>query len=285
MSSATDIHPRLITGWEPDVPVADTLLRRFLTAWGSACEAFAVAGGGRAVCTPDFAAADYGRPSGWFNTATLLGPPDPARFETLLDDVEMFFRSGTGETLLLSAWPLPDLRRRGWRLVGHPPLLVRPPAALVPPPASPPVDIVDAEDAALLAEWERVAVEGYPLPELFPVRPGAVADPGLLRDPRLQFTLGREGGAAVSLGALFVEAGIGCFTLGVTRPEARGRGHWRAHAIRRLLAAPDLWMTGIFSDDSRPPAERLGFLPLFRLTLWARPRPSAGALSTTRSTR
>ncbi len=285
MTSTTDTGPLLTTGWESDAPVDDSLLRRFLSCWASACETFAGAGGGRALRTPDFAAADYGRPSGWFNSATLLAPPDPARFDAVLDDIEAFFGSGTGEAVLLSAWPLPDLRARGWRLEGHPPLLARPPAGLVPPPACPPVDIVDVTDAAELAEWERVAAEGYPLPELLPVRPGAIADPSLLDDPRLRFTLGREAGEAVSLGALFVEAGIGCFTLGVTQPPARGRGHWRAHAIRRLLAAPDLWMTGIFSDSSRPPAERLGFLPLFRFTLWVRPRPGAEPVQTKRSPR
>jgi hypothetical protein len=285
MSSTTDTRRPLTTGWESDVPVDDSILRRFLFCWSSACATFAAAAGGRALRTPDFAAADYGRPSGWFNAATLLAPPDPARFDAVLDDVEAFFGSGTGEALLWSAWPIPDLAPRGWYLQGHPPLLVRPPAGLVPPPACPPVDISDVADAAGLAEWERVAAEGYPVPELLPVQPGTIADPSLLDDPRLRFTVGREDGEAVSLGALFVEAGAGCFTLGVTQPSARGRGHWRAHAIRRLLAAPDLWMTGIFSDYSRPPAERLGFLPLFRFTLWARPRPSAEPVQTTRSAR
>jgi hypothetical protein len=285
MSSTTDTRRHLTTGWESDVPVDDSILRRFLYCWASACATFAAAAGGRTLRTPDFAAADYGRPSGWFNSATLLAPPDPARFDAVLDDVEAFFGSGTGEAMLLSAWPLPDLAPRGWRLQGHPPLLVRPPAGLVPPPACPPVDIFDVADAAGLAEWERVAAEGYPLPELLPVQPGTLADPSLLDDPRLRFTVGREDGEAVSLGALFVEAGIGCFTLGVTQPSARGRGHWRGHAIRRLLAAPDLWMTGIFSDYSRPPAERLGFLPLFRFTLWARPRPGAEPVQTRRSAR
>jgi hypothetical protein len=285
MSTTTDTRPHPTTGWEPDLPVSDSLLRRFLFCWASACQAFAVSAGGRALRTDGFAAADYGRPSGWFNSATLLAPPDPANFDALLDEIEAFFASGSGDVWLWSAWPTPDLAPRGWRLEGHPPLLVRPPAALVPPPDCPPVDVVDVTDAAGLAEWERVAAEGYPLPELLPVQPGSIADPRLLADPRLRFALGREGGQAVSLGALFVEAGIGCFTLGVTRPGARGRGHWRAHAIRRLLAAPDLWMTGIFSDYSRPPAERLGFLPLFRFTLWTRARPGAEPVPTLQQTR
>ena len=285
MSNAVaDTRRHLTTGWEPDLPVGDSLLRRFLVCWASACETFAIAAGGRALQTADFAAADYGRPSGWFNAATLLAPPDATRVDALLDEIEAFFGPGTGDVWLWSAWPTPDLACRGWRLEGHPPLLVRPPAALVPPPARPPVEVIEVADAVGLAEWERVAAEGYPLPELLPVQPGTIADPRLLGDPRLRFTLGREEGEAVSLGALFAEAGIGCFTLGVTRPSARGRGHWRAHAVHRLLAAPDLWMTGIFSDHSRPSAERLGFVPLFRFTLWTRPRAGARPADTTRST-
>jgi hypothetical protein len=31
-------------------------------------------------------------------------------------------------------------------------------------------------------------------------------------------------------------------------------------------------MTGVFSDHSRPLAQRLGFVPLLRLTLWVRAR-------------
>lgn len=274
----------LTNGWEPDLPLSDSLLRRYLFCWAAATDAFALAAGGRTVRTPAFAAADYRRPSGFFNAATLLAPPEPDRFHAVVDDVEEFFAGGAGVALLWSAWPTPDLTARGWRLEGHPPLLVRPPARLVPPPAPPPggdgtagasPELVDVTDATGLADWERVAAEGYPLTELLPVRPGAIAAPSLLADPRLRFIVGRQDGDAVSIGALFVDAGIGCFTLGVTRPAARGGGHWRAHAIHRLSAAPDLWMTGIFSDLSRPRAERLGFVPLFRFTLWTLPRKGA----------
>lgn len=269
----TDQADHRITGWEPEVPPGDTIARRYLHCWSALCEAFAVAGGGRAVTGPRFAAADLGRPSGWYNAATLLQPPDPGTFDEVMGEIEGFFAAGSGEVHLWSLWPTPDLRARGWRLEGHPPLMIRPPAAIMPPPPEPPVDIAGVRDASGLAAWERVAVEGYPLPELDPVHAGAIADPSLLHDPRLQFTLGREGGEAVSLGALFTDVGVGCFALGVTLPAFRHRGHWLAHAVRRTLTAPDLWMTGVFSDFSRPPAERLGFLPVLRMTLWARPRP------------
>ncbi len=219
----------LASGWEPDVPVGDSLLRRYLYCWAALCETFALAAGGRTTTTPRFAAADYRRPSGWFNSATLLQPALAEAFDEVVDDVETFFAGGRGEVHLWSAWPTPDLSARGWELVGHPPLLVRPPAALVPPPAPPGVDVAEVGDAAALADWERVAVEGYPLPELLPVAPAAVAHPSLLADPRLQFSLGRGDGEPVSVGTLF-------------------------------------------TDYGGPPAERLGFVPVLRMTLWSRRR-------------
>ena len=279
MTHQTEAHPplpddaHLTTGWEQDLPLGDTVLRQYLYCWSALCEAFAVAGGGRAVTGPAVAMADLGRPSGWYNAATLLQPPDPDTFDAVVGQVETFFEHGTGEVHLWSAWPTPDLSARGWRLEGHPPLMVRPPASVAPPPPPADADVSAVHDAAGLAAWERVAIAGYPLPELQGSAPGAMADPRLLDDPRLRFSLGWEDGEPVSLGALFTEAGVGCFALGVTLPEARRRGHWHAHAVRRIHAAPDLWMTGVFSDFSRPPAEALGFLPLLRMTLWARPRP------------
>ena len=264
----------LATGWESDLPVGDTVIRRYLHHWAAACEAFAVAAGGRAVTTPAYAAADYRRPSGYFNSATLLQPPAEGRWDEVVSAVEEFFAGGHGEALLWSAWPTPDLRPRGWRLEGHPPVLVRPPAAAVPPPAAPDVDVRVVSDTAGLRDWELVAVEGYPMPELEPVVPGVLAAASLLDDHRLGFRVGFEDDRAVSIGTSFVEHGLASLALGVTRPEARRAGHWQRHAIERLWVAPELWTAGVFSDFSRPGAEQLGFVPLQRLTLWALDRPT-----------
>jgi hypothetical protein len=130
------------------------------------------------------------------------------------------------------------------------------------------VSIAPVADASELAEWERVAIEGYPMPELVPVQAGAMAAPALLGDDRLGFWLGRDDGRAVSAAASFASHGIASFALGVTRPEARRRGHWQALAAARLAAHPDVWVAGVFSDLSRPGAEAIGFVPVQRLTLW-----------------
>lgn len=272
VATRTDVE-HLTTGWEPNAPIEDTLLRRYVCCWARLCEAFATAAGGRATQTPAFAAADTRRPSGWYNTATLLQPPGADTFEATLHDIEAFFAGGSGEALLWSVWPTPDLHGRGWRLEGHPPILVRAPADVVAPPAAPDIWLTEVVDAADLAVWERVAIDGFPLPELAEAAPGSLADPRILDDARLRLTVGWDHAQAVSVGAQFADCGINCFALGVTLPEARRRGHWRAHAIDRLTRHPELWTVGHFSDDSRPPAEALGFVAILRTTLWTRARP------------
>jgi hypothetical protein len=265
------IDEPLTTGWEHDVPVGDTMLRRYLFHWAAYCDAYAVAAGGATQRTDRWAAADLGRPSGYFNSITLLQPPG-AHFDDDLAEIAAFYGDGMGEILLWSAWPTPDLGRRGWNLVGHPPLLVRPPAVIQPAPAPPVVDVRRVTTPAELAAWERVAIEGYPMPELDAARPGDLASPQLLDDRRLGFWVGYQDGDAVSIGTSFVEHGIASFALAATRPEARRSGHWLGHAVERLRFAPDVWTTGVFSDFSRPGAEKIGFIPILRLTLWSLPR-------------
>jgi len=262
----------LTTGWEPGLPVADTMLRRYLFHNGELCAAFARAGGGHTLDTAALVAADLGHPGGYWNAATLLQPPSD--WDETVEAVETFFAGGTGEAMLWSAWPTPDLRERGWRLSGHPPLLVRPPARALPPPATALDTVREVGSTGELATWERVAVEGYPLPDLATAAPGAMAGPALLDDPRLRLWTAAIDGRPVSAAAAFVAHGIGSLAFGATLPTGRRRGLWRQLAVARLLAMPDVWTAGVFSDLSRPGAEALGFTPILRLTLWVRERPT-----------
>ncbi|MCA1672601.1 MAG: hypothetical protein LC799_10485, partial [Actinobacteria bacterium] len=76
----------------------------------------------------DLVAADLGHPSGLYNSAVLLRPPE--RLEDVVADLEAFYDGhGAGDVELWSPWPTPDLAGRGWELEGHPPLLIRPTAA------------------------------------------------------------------------------------------------------------------------------------------------------------
>ena len=103
------------------------MLRRFLLHLAEYFASAAAAAGAPTVRHAGMVVADLGRPSGFFNSAVLLQPPAPDRWDGVLDSLDEAFADGTGDTYLWSAWPTPDLRPRGWQLTGHPPLLVRPP--------------------------------------------------------------------------------------------------------------------------------------------------------------
>jgi hypothetical protein len=270
----------LTHGWEPDLDPGDTLARRFLLHYADYLVAAAVASGGRVMRRDDVIIADAERPAGYFNSVVLLQPPRPDSWDRTLDDIERICfrrpRSGTGPTgdvLLWSLWPTPDLRERAWDLAGHPPLLFRPPGGPLPEPAAG-LRLEPVHDRRGLAEWRRVAVEGYPLEGVPVSGSGALLGPAVLSDPRWRLWVGYEDDRPVSIGTLFTAHGLAQPALGVTLPSARGRGYWSTQMRARLLAEPALPSAGLFSDDSRSGAERLGYLPLFRLTLWRRPRPT-----------
>jgi hypothetical protein len=262
----------LTTGWEPGLPDDDSLCLRWLRHWSAQLTAFAEAAGGRVVHDERYLLADHRRPASFFNGAVLLAPWDgDAAFADLVDEIEARAAGGRGDLYLWSLWPTPDLRARGWHLDGHPPLLVRPPGPL---PAG-----VDAggpgpdrvRTPAALADWERVVVEGYPLDDV-PRTRGALAAPALLDDPRLRFWTSSAGGRPVTASAQFVAHGLAGFAMGVTLPGYRHAGHWARHVGLRLATEPDLWHAGVFSDHSRAGAERAGFVPVVRHTLWHRTR-------------
>src|SRR5437016_6154222 len=113
------------TGWLPDTPIDDTVLRRFLFNQADANAAIAGASSGRHDRTDGVAMADANGPVPYFNQSVLLRPlasdDDP-----LLDDLDSFYRGASGRVrTLLSLWPTPDLAARGWSLVGHPVFMVR----------------------------------------------------------------------------------------------------------------------------------------------------------------
>lgn len=254
-------------------PVGDTLLRRCVFKPDASSEAPVAVTGKGVLRRDDVIAADLGRPAGFlFNAATLLQPLDAGRADEVIGPVEEFFDAvGSGEVLLWSAWPTPDLRGRGWRLEGHPPLLIRPAAPLPQAPSRPGLRIEEVSDAGP-SDWERVAVDGFPFPGLQPFRPGAMLDDRVLAESRLRLWVGYDDAGPACIGGLFIAFGLAWLTLGVTLPRARHQGWWTAMARHRLLVAPELPAASLFSDMSRPTAQTLGFLPISRFTLWHRQR-------------
>jgi hypothetical protein len=125
----------LETGWETSTPPGDTVLRRAVLALAEEREQTALGQGGRAVRSERLSLADAGSPSPYLNSAVLLRPLAAPGGERLVEEAERFYADGTGGSwMLFSPWPTPDLAGRGWELVGHPPLMLRPLGAPRPRP-------------------------------------------------------------------------------------------------------------------------------------------------------
>jgi GNAT superfamily N-acetyltransferase len=143
-------------------------------------------------------------------------------------------------------------------------------------PASPPeLRIEEVHDEMGLCAFETAIVNGFPIAELAGQGPGAAFKVEMLADERQRLWVGWEGERPVTAASAFVAAGVNNVTLVATLPEARGRGYGAALTWCATLADSDLPAMLLATDDGRPVYERLGYLSLFRFTLWARNRPGA----------
>lgn len=264
MSSAILATEPLTTGWEPDVPVGDTLLRRFVFNSADRVEHHTRTMGGTVRVDNEMCAGDLGSPSAFGNQAILLRPMNEASAAGV---VERLRGSFGGPHVLFSAWPTPDLRPYGYGLIGHPPFMVRPTGGSAP---IRPADLVVEEvtDAASMEAYERMFVEGYPVPELQPYRPGRVFDERMLGGIARLWVASVDGRPVA--GSMAINSrGLVAVEMVATLPEARGKGFGAAVTATAALSAPDLPSALIASDDGRSVYERLGFLPISRFTLWA----------------
>jgi len=270
------LDPKLRAGWEPDTPVEDSLLRRFLVNWTTSIEAHGMPLSGRRLRRDDLAAVDLGRPSFGGNVATLLAPLFPEGVDEVMAALDGLCEFGRGDrsgtVFLFSPWPTPDLRPHGWTLLGYEPLMLRPAGGLA--PAAPPGLWIEAvRDEPGLRAFERAIVRGFESPELEAQGAGAVFGAEILGDDRFRLWVGWEGERPVSAAATFVAAGINDVTLVGTVPEARRRGYGAALTWRATLAEPTLPALLLATDEGRPVYVRIGYLPLFRFAVWSRERP------------
>ncbi|MGH2615207.1 MAG: GNAT family N-acetyltransferase, partial [Thermomicrobiales bacterium] len=220
--------------------------------------------------------ADSRRPAAFSNCATLMQPLAAETAATTTAEISAFFAfddpTRRGEVLLASAWPTGDLRPHGWSLMGHPPLHLLPVRA-IPRPSPPELSIEEVRDEAGLHAWERVAIEGYPFDALAGSPPGAIVTADWLDEPRSRLWIGSVDQHPVCAASAWIEHGINDVVLVATLPRARRRGYGEALTWRAALAAPSLPAMLLSTDDGRPVNERMGFLPLQRMTLWYRTRP------------
>jgi hypothetical protein len=263
------VSAELVTGWGPHEPVDDSVLRRFVFNQAEVVRAFACGPGARYERTDDVAMADGNVPIAYVNMAVLLRPITSSD-DPVLDRVDHFYAAATDRAaMVLSVWPLPDLGHRGWRLVGHPMFVVRAPAPVAAAPAAG-VEVSDVATTDDLRVLERVAVEGYPIPEAAGSPPGATY-PDPMLDSGLVLRLGRVDDEVVSAAAALVAEGVTNLCFAATLPAGRRRGVWSALVWSRVAEAADLPAVAFTSDDSRPGFLKLGFLPMTRFTLLVRP--------------
>jgi hypothetical protein len=271
------LDPQLRAGWEPETPLTDSLLRRFLVNWTAALEAQGLPLGGRSLRRDDLAAVDVGRPTVGANVATLLAPLFPEDVDSVGHALDAFYGFATattsGTVFLFSPWPTPDLRPHGWTLVEHPPLMLRPPGGVAPPP--PGLRIEEVRDETGLRAFEDALIRGFAMPELAGHGPGAAFSAASLTDERQRLWVGWAADRPVSAAAAFVAAGIINVTLVATVPEARRRGYGAALTWRATLADPTLPALLLATAEGRPVYEHLGYMALFRFTLWSRDRSAS----------
>lgn len=251
----------LSTGWETGTPPDDTLARRFVFAYADRVTTMARRTGGRTCCVKGARMADLASPFGYDNVVVLTRPVAEADWRELLEAADGFFPRSRW-WVLLSIFTTPDLNRYGLVRVGHPPVMLRP-AAPVPSPG-PALDIRPVDDAARLADFERVLVAGYGLAD---VGAPAIADLALARC-LLNLVVGYADGTAVATAGSAVHHGIVEVDWVATLPGARGRGFGAAITEAAVAVAPDLPAMLIASDDGHRIYQRLGFLDLFRATMW-----------------
>ena len=123
--SASIIPPEgehLVDGWEPDLPAEDTLVRQAVHAHASWSVEVARNAGRPWRAEPGWAGGWIGDRGALTNPVVLLRPPaDP---QAVVQEIDSLFPAHV-PYILISAWPVPQLRRHGLTLIGHPPLMVR----------------------------------------------------------------------------------------------------------------------------------------------------------------
>ncbi|MCD2186793.1 GNAT family N-acetyltransferase [Actinomycetospora soli] len=250
----------LTTGWESGLPAEDSLTRRFVLAYADRITAMAERTGGRQAWAAGARMVDLRSPFGYDNAVVVTRPLFGDEWTAVLDAAGAFYPPDRW-WVLLSVFPTPGLA--GLVPVGHPPLMLRVPAPFPPAPSG--LEIRPVRDATTLADFEAVLVEAYGLAE---VGAPAIADltlAGSLLHLRVGYVDGRPvatAGSAVHHGVVEVDW---------VASVVRRRGYGAALTAAVAGVAPELPSVLIASDDGHGVYRRLGYLDLFRTTMWEHP--------------
>lgn len=267
-SLAADADAGLEDGCRATTPAGDNLVLDFVRGESAAYAAIVTTAGGRVLEDPELGLhlADLGVQTPFGNTAHLTQPITAATRPAVVAALRSFFGGrDAGPFLLFSAWPTPDLRGDGFQLVGHPPLMLRPPGGSPPDPSA--LRIVAVEDPVTLADCERTLFDAYPIDEMRDAPPAALLHPAVL-DTAWRFFVGYDGDRPVATAGAYVTDAITMVEFVSARAETRGRGFGAAVTAAATFTAPDRPALLIASDLGQRIYERLGYLRLFRETLW-----------------
>lgn len=255
----------LTNGWEPDLEPSDSLLRRFVLATADRGEAMAQAVGGRARRTELYSASDPASPVMFDNAVIVLQPLDYVDADGALAEALDWYPPER-HVAVLSPFPTPDLSSMGLSLMGHPPLMFRPPGGAAPAlPAGLVIDEVTDESG--LSDFVRTLVTAYPMPG---GESSGIADVRVL-DTSVRLFLGRIDGVPVATAGARIGHGVNDVEWVSTLSEFRRRGIGEALTWAATLAAPELPAVLIASDDGQRVYESMGYVRLLRLTMWHRP--------------
>jgi GNAT superfamily N-acetyltransferase len=199
------------------------------------------------------------------NLAYVLAAPDD--WDDLLSRVAEVVPAGRPVSLV-AATATPNLVDRGWHLVGHPPLMVRPLGGAGPRGPSE-LTVTQVVDEPGLEVFERTLVDCYPDPALQPYRWGDVHD-GRVLGGATRFFTGTVAGRPLATASGHVAAGVNLVEMVATAASARGRGYGAALTWAATAADPDLPAVLIASDLGRTVYDALGYHAVSRWTFWHR---------------
>ena len=254
----------LTTGWEPDVPAEDSLVRAYVLTTVDRSEHLARSGGGRVEQTPTAAFADAGSPIPFDNAVTFTVPLTAEEARKTIQDALAFYPPDR-PFVALSPWPIPGAGDLGLVLMGHPPFMFRP----VGPPGAgheAGLDIREVTDADDLATFIRTIVEAYPVPGGGSV----LADPRVL-DSDIRLWVGYEGDRPIGTAGVIVAHGLNDVEWISVYDDCRGKGYGAALTWVATLADPTVPAVLIASDPGQPVYERMGYVRLTRMSMWFRP--------------